>query len=181
MLNLRNKYYSDVEYQATKKLNAVQSNFAGRLKEVRGQLKQREFAQRIGFTASYICRLEKGENTNPSAEFVAAVCREFGVSPAWLQHGTGAKDGCVALNKAVEDGVPVQMLRGERVHYRVGDTEARDEVEVEFSVEDNLNNVDFLIGQLEAAEGAQRKLLLYNLRSQVADLREKILGSGKKN
>lgn len=63
-----------------------------RIKEVRKEnnLTQEAFAQRIGVGQNSIARIETGSR-NPSGPVVRAICREFHISQAWLEHGIEPK------------------------------------------------------------------------------------------
>lgn len=50
----------------------------------------RDFAGRIGATASYISKLERGHRPTPSRLFLLAIHSVFGVSLRWLETGEGA-------------------------------------------------------------------------------------------
>ena len=52
-------------------------------------INQREFAERAGFTQSYISLILNGTKKTPSMRFFSAVGREFTVNPGWLQNGEG--------------------------------------------------------------------------------------------
>jgi len=47
-----------------------------------------EFGSRIGIGKSALSRIEKGVN-NPAERTLLLICREFGVSYAWLKDGVG--------------------------------------------------------------------------------------------
>lgn len=61
-----------------------------RIRQLRGLLKlsQAEFGAKINLSQNYIWMIEKGERT-PSDRTISDICREFGVSLAWLQDGVG--------------------------------------------------------------------------------------------
>lgn len=61
-----------------------------RIKEVRrsSSLSQTAFADRLGVTRGVITNIEGGLTT-PKDSFVNLICREFGVSVAWLTDGVG--------------------------------------------------------------------------------------------
>ena len=61
-----------------------------RIKEVRrsSSLSQSAFADRLGVTRGVITNIEGGLTT-PKDSFVNLICREFGVSVAWLTDGVG--------------------------------------------------------------------------------------------
>ena len=61
-----------------------------RIKKVRKDagLKQAEFAEKIGLKAGTVTSYETGLRV-PSDAVVVSICREFGVSEAWLRDGTG--------------------------------------------------------------------------------------------
>jgi len=67
------------------------TNLADRLDYLLSSLNinQREFAERAGFTQSYISLILNGSKKTPSARFFNAVSREFSVNPEWLNSGTG--------------------------------------------------------------------------------------------
>ena len=52
-------------------------------------INQREFAERAGFTQSYISLILNGSKKTPSSRFYNAVAREFSVNPDWLRSGAG--------------------------------------------------------------------------------------------
>jgi transcriptional regulator with XRE-family HTH domain len=53
------------------------------------QIKQRDFAERVGFAQSYLSLILNGTKKNPSARFFDAIFREFSVNPVWLRDGRG--------------------------------------------------------------------------------------------
>lgn len=61
-----------------------------RIKALRKYLKisQDVFGRRIGISGASVSRLESGEN-EPSPQTVVFICKEFGVSEAWLRNGVG--------------------------------------------------------------------------------------------
>lgn len=52
------------------------------------KLTQTAFAERVKVSFGSISKLERGE-TNPSAQTIDLICREFNVSEAWLRDGIG--------------------------------------------------------------------------------------------
>lgn len=69
-----------------------------RIKKVRENeaLTQREFADRIGYSQSFIGRLETGKIPNPSPAFISSVAETFHVSREWLETGEGEVDFVVS-------------------------------------------------------------------------------------
>lgn len=61
-----------------------------RIKAIRKaeHLSQTAFAERLGATRGVITNIE-GSLTTPNDSFVNLICREFGVSLAWLENGAG--------------------------------------------------------------------------------------------
>ena len=61
-----------------------------RIKELRKSLgmNQAEFGSRIGISNTAVSKWEKGENTIPESA-IKSICREFGISEAWLRDGAG--------------------------------------------------------------------------------------------
>lgn len=61
-----------------------------RIKAIRKaeHLSQTAFAERLGATRGVITNIE-GSLTTPNDSFVNLICREFGVSLAWLETGAG--------------------------------------------------------------------------------------------
>ena len=61
-----------------------------RIRELRKSLglTQKEFADRIGIKPTAIANYENGRNA-PIDAVVSLICREFGVSEAWLRDGEG--------------------------------------------------------------------------------------------
>ena len=66
------------------------TNIAERLKTLRLtlQLNQKEMAETIGFSQSYLCGIENGIKM-PNADFLLALSVKFGLSIAWLVNGFG--------------------------------------------------------------------------------------------
>ena len=61
---------------------------AKRIKHIRGRMTQEEFAHSLGVHRSSIVRYEKGVS-NPTSEFLKAMCRYYDIRPAWLLMGNG--------------------------------------------------------------------------------------------
>ena len=61
-----------------------------RVADVRGNLKQGEFAIKIGVHKNTVGRIERGEYT-PDGDFLQALYREFGISPTWVLTGQEPK------------------------------------------------------------------------------------------
>jgi transcriptional regulator with XRE-family HTH domain len=69
----------------------VKKTLAERLKFLlsNSKIRQRDFAERVGFTQSYLSMILNGTKKNPSARFFEAVAHEFTVNPDWLRSGEG--------------------------------------------------------------------------------------------
>lgn len=52
-------------------------------------VKQKDFAEKTGFTQAYISMILRGSKTNPSNRFFDAVSHRFFVNPIWLREGKG--------------------------------------------------------------------------------------------
>lgn len=61
-----------------------------RLKELRKALNltQQKFADKLGVKQNTVAQYEMGRN-DPSDAVIISICREFGVSEAWLRNGEG--------------------------------------------------------------------------------------------
>lgn len=61
-----------------------------RIKEIRKNFKlsQDSFGKRLGITGASVSRIESGDR-EPSDQTILSICREFGVSRLWLEHGEG--------------------------------------------------------------------------------------------
>lgn len=83
-----------------------------RIRQLRNSLRlsQSEFGAKIGLSQNYIWMIEKGERT-PSDRTISDICREFGVSLAWLQFGEGEMYVKRGMNE--ELGLMVSSLMGE--------------------------------------------------------------------
>ena len=66
------------------------TNIAERLKTLRLmlQLNQKEMAETMGFSQSYLCGIENGQKT-PNADFFLALSVKFGLNISWLVNGFG--------------------------------------------------------------------------------------------
>jgi len=62
-----------------------------RIKKIRGNENQTEFGARFGLSRSTILRYETGERV-PDADFIAALCKEYDLSSAWLLFGTDGRE-----------------------------------------------------------------------------------------
>ena len=80
-----------------------------RIKEIRKHfhLTQEEFGARIGLVKSAVSRIESGTN-NPQEQTIRLICREFGVSEAWLKDGVGEM-----LQPVDEDDAVNRIMLGE--------------------------------------------------------------------
>lgn len=80
-----------------------------RIKELRSKLEltQEVFSERIGLKRNSIAQIESGVRT-PSNQVILSICREFGVSRAWLEFGEGpmyppeADDDIRIITRAME-------------------------------------------------------------------------------
>ena len=83
-----------------------------RIKELRKQLSltQDEFARRLGVTRGVITNIEF-DKTTPKDQFVSLICREFGVSQAWLVDGEG--EMFVARSRNEEIALVVNSIMAE--------------------------------------------------------------------
>jgi len=52
-------------------------------------MKNKDFAERIGFSDAYITMILNGNKTNPSQRFYDIISREFYVNDEWLKNGNG--------------------------------------------------------------------------------------------
>lgn len=80
-----------------------------RIKQIRKHfnLTLDEFGDRLGITKSSLSKIENGIN-NPAERTLRLICREFGVSYAWLKDGTGE----MLLEPDEDDAVNRVMLGG---------------------------------------------------------------------
>jgi SOS-response transcriptional repressor LexA len=86
----------------------------GRIRAVRGDLSQQEFADRLGTSAQTIGRYERDERS-PDAAFVRALMDRFGIDPRWLVTGEGemvlsSASAPVIAAPGAQGGVPVVGL-----------------------------------------------------------------------
>jgi transcriptional regulator with XRE-family HTH domain len=83
----------------------VKKTLADRLDFLLSKLKirQRNFAERVGFTQSYLSMILNGTKKTPSVRFFEAVAREFSVNPDWLRSGAGEVYSVPGLSLASSD------------------------------------------------------------------------------
>lgn len=62
-----------------------------RLKGLRGEMSQADFGAQFGVNLNTVGRYEK-EEVLPRADFIAALCSKYGVSPSWLLYGDGPRE-----------------------------------------------------------------------------------------
>lgn len=63
-------------------------DIAERIKIIRGDIPQEEFAKLMGIHKSSIGRYERGDSV-PDMDFASKICSCFGISTSWLLFGTG--------------------------------------------------------------------------------------------
>lgn len=63
-------------------------DIAERIKIVRGNLSQDDFALKLGIHKSSLGRYERGDSV-PGVDFAESLCFVFGISPQWFIFGTG--------------------------------------------------------------------------------------------
>jgi transcriptional regulator with XRE-family HTH domain len=66
-------------------------------------IKQREAAERLGFTQSYLSMILNGGKKTPSSRFFEAAAREFSVNPEWLRSGKGEVYSVPGLSLSAPD------------------------------------------------------------------------------
>lgn len=76
---------------------------AQRLKIIRGDLSQAEFAKRLGVHQNTLGRYERGV-TEPDTGIARALCTIFGIEPRWLLLGEGVmrSQGCASDDLATD-------------------------------------------------------------------------------
>jgi transcriptional regulator with XRE-family HTH domain len=91
----------------------MNTTLAGRLASLITKLgvKKRDFAQKIGFTQSYISMILSGKKTSPSLRFFDSVSREFSVNTAWLRDGRGQIFSAPGLNLSDTDAALLAKYR----------------------------------------------------------------------
>lgn len=85
------------------------SGIGARIKELRGDLTQKEFADRLEVGRTSIVRYEAGERT-PDAEFIARVYAVFKADPIWLLTGIGQKP-CEPAALAPDEKILLENFR----------------------------------------------------------------------
>ncbi len=65
------------------------SAIAGRIKDVRGELSQRQFAEILNFKQTYVSEIETGK-TKPSIDFLMAMKKEFNTQVDFVLTGDPA-------------------------------------------------------------------------------------------
>lgn len=67
-------------------------DFGRRLKEARGRLNinQKQFAEKLGVTGSYVSEIENGK-AKPGFDFFIKLSRTFDINPTWLLLGKGER------------------------------------------------------------------------------------------
>ena len=66
-------------------------------------IKQRDAAERLGFTQSYLSMILNGTKKTPSSRFFEAAAREFSVNPDWLRSGKGDVYSVPGLSLPAQD------------------------------------------------------------------------------
>jgi len=71
-------------------------------------LTQKDFGERIGVQANTITSYESGVRT-PNNSMILAICREYGVSEAWLRAGEGEMKQKLTRNQEIAEFMGVVM------------------------------------------------------------------------
>jgi transcriptional regulator with XRE-family HTH domain len=74
-------------------------------------IKKMYFAEKIGFTPSYVSMILNGKKMNPSVRFFESVARAFRVNIEWLRTGEGEMFAGADLNLSDEDAALVEKYR----------------------------------------------------------------------
>jgi transcriptional regulator with XRE-family HTH domain len=74
-------------------------------------IKKMYFADKIGFTPSYVSMILSGKKRNPSARFFDSVARAFHVNIEWLRNGSGEMFAGSDLNLSDEDAALIEKYR----------------------------------------------------------------------
>src|SRR5512135_722892 len=82
----------------------VYKEIGGRIRELRGRERQKDWAAKIGCDQGYISQVENGV-TKPSLAFLKAVSHMTGASIDWILTGAKAAKGCVETVAKGEAGV----------------------------------------------------------------------------
>ena len=77
-------------------------------------MKQAEFAKRIGVSRPFVSELCSG-NKKPSDRTVADICREFNVNEQWLRTGEGDMFLCIELVAKYASKRGGEMVEKERI------------------------------------------------------------------
>ena len=62
-----------------------------RIKEVRGNMSQKDFGDKFGVTANTL-RGYENDSVSPGADFIVRICKEYSIDYAWLLAGEGQRD-----------------------------------------------------------------------------------------
>jgi transcriptional regulator with XRE-family HTH domain len=77
-----------------------------RVAEIRGKLKQKEFAEIIGVSRSYVGNIEQGI-TMPSLEVLMKICHQYHVSLDYIVYGTKSSQQTSESNSDLEEMIDV--------------------------------------------------------------------------
>lgn len=85
-----------------------------RIRQIRGELSRRSFAQRIDVIDSTLGNYEQGQSL-PNVDVAARICKEFEVNPEWLLLGTGpmraGEDSAFMQQESATSKLDVDLLR----------------------------------------------------------------------
>ena len=69
----------------------MKTGIGQRIRELRGDMNQRDFGSQFSGHTNTIGRYES-EESSPKADFLLALCRHYNISPTWLLLGQGPRD-----------------------------------------------------------------------------------------
>ena len=76
------------------------NEIAARAKKLRGDISQKEFANRLGFSQNYICQIENSQ-VKPSLDILFAMSRYSRVSIDYILTGENFSDEGIDLNRSL--------------------------------------------------------------------------------
>lgn len=91
-----------------------------RIKEIRGDLKQKDVAAEFGVERSYVSNIEQGR-TKPSFEFVVFLAKRFNTSIDWILLGkrNGTSDSVAGVREADQAGPPLEPELALMINYLI--------------------------------------------------------------
>ncbi|MGE5550998.1 MAG: helix-turn-helix domain-containing protein [Bacteroidota bacterium] len=109
----------------------LKTDIGRRVRKIRGEMSQKEFAEALGTAPTYISDIERGR-TKPSLELLTSIIGKYGVSIDWIITGKEQSPPPTIPVRPCEDPDLEAMMEALRGFWREGDEDKRAWLRLQF-------------------------------------------------